>query len=266
MNTLTSIARFDVAGQVRMTTARTLRAYFLEAKYELLRMLRTPGFVVPMLILPIAFYVLLGVLIFGEHSAKDPQMAIYMFASYVVFAATTPGMFGFGVGLAAERQSGMLRLKRAQPMPLAANLVAKLLMALAVVAMVLAVLIPIATTFGHVTLSLMHVTGILLASFLAAVASCALGFFIGAMVSGAAATGVVNLIYFPMMYLSGMFFPLPKFLAQWAVIWPTFYMDQLVIEAAGGSSFMDAGMCIGVLAGLSVLFGGLAIRKLVRKG
>ena len=63
-----------------------------------------------------------------------------------------------------------------------------------------------------------------------------------------------------------MFFPLPKFLAQWAVIWPTFYMDQLVVAAAGGKTFMATNICIAVLVGLTVLFGGLAIRKLTRKG
>ena len=76
----------------------------------------------------------------------------------------------------------------------------------------------------------------------------------------------MNLVYFPMMYLSGMFFPLPKFLATWAFIWPTFYADQLVIAAAGGKSFMDSAMCVAVLAGVAVLFGGLAVRAMVRKG
>jgi ABC-2 type transport system permease protein len=189
-----------------------------------------------------------------------------MFASYVVFAASTPGMFGFGMGLAVERQSGVLKLKRAQPMPMAANLFAKLLMALIVSTIVVGVLMPIATSMGHVTLTATQIVNVLVASLLGALTCCAIGFFIGATVSGSAATGVVNLVYFPMMYLSGMFFPLPKVLAQWAIIWPTFYMDQLVIAAGGGKSFMDAKICVAVLVGLSVLFGGLAIRKLTRKG
>lgn len=266
MNALTSIPRFDFNRNAPMTAARTLRAYFTEAKHECLRILRTPGLAIPMLALPTLLYVLLGLLIFGENTAREPQLALYMFASYVVFGATTPGMFGFGVGLAVERQSGLLKLKRAQPMPMAAHLIAKLTMAITISTLVTCVLLILATTFGHVTLTAMHVAGILGGSMLAAIACCAIGFFIGATVSGAAATGVVNLIYFPMMYLSGMFFPLPKFLATWAVIWPTFYADQLVIAAAGGKSFMDPAMCIAVLAGLAVLFGGLAIRAMARKG
>jgi ABC-2 type transport system permease protein len=266
MNTIVPFAPSGVSQPAPMRLGRLVRAYLVESKYELLRILRTPGLAIPMLALPTLLYFLLGTLVFGEHTAKDPQLAIYMFASYVVFGATTPGMFGFGMGLAVERQSGMLKLKRAQPMPTGANLFAKLLTALAVVVLVVGVLIAMATFLDtNVTLTTQQLFNVLLASLLGAAACCAIGFFIGASVSGSAATGVVNLIYFPMMYLSGMFFPLPEMLARWAIVWPTFYIDQLVIAAAGGKSFMDASMCVGVLVGISVLFGGLAVRKLGRE-
>lgn len=265
MNTVTALTYNTAPRHAPMRSLRIVRAYLVETKCELLRMLRTPGFAVPMLALPVMLYFLLGTLVFGEHTAEDPQLAIYMFASYIVFGATTPGMFGFGMGLAAERQAGLLKLKRAQPMPIGANLLAKLLMALAVVVLVTSVLIAIGATLGNVTLTAVQTLNVVLASLLAAVAACSIGFFIGASVSGSAAAGVVNLVYFPMMYLSGMFFPLPEILARWAIVWPTFYADQLVIAAAGGKSFMDAGMCAAVLFGVSVLFGGLAVRQFARK-
>ena len=181
-----------------------------------------------------------------------------------MFGATTPGMFGFGVGLAVERQSGLLKLKRAQPMPVAANLVAKLAMAIVVALLVTGVLMVLATTFGHVTLNAMQVIGILGVTLLSAISCCAIGFFIGATVSGAAANGVVNLIYFPMIR-QGCSFP-SKFLATWAVIWPTFDADQLVIvrwrKELHGLSDVHSGeprvwpSCLA----------GLAIRATVRKG
>jgi ABC-2 type transport system permease protein len=69
-----------------------------------------------------------------------------------------------------------------------------------------------------------------------------------------------------MMYPSGMFFPLPKVLAPWALIWPTFYLDQLVVAMSGGQSVIDAKLCVAVLVGLTVLFAGLAVRRLARRG
>lgn len=264
MNASISIASIGHTAD-RMTFRKKLRAYCIETKFEFLRMLRTPAFSVPMLILPIMLYVLFAAMIFGEHTAKDPQLALYMFASYVVFAATTPGMFGFGNGLAIERQSGMLRLKRALPMPFAGNLIAKAGMSLGVVLLVVSLLMLLATWIGHLHFSATQIGTIFAAAALSGITSCAIGFFIGSMVSGQAAPGVVNLIYFPMMYLSGMFFPLPKFLATWAVIWPTFYMDQLVVAAGHGKTFIDWTMCAGILVGISVLFGGLAIHRFSRR-
>lgn len=264
MNTITSITAIRCKGNDTMSTRRTLRAYYTETKMEFLRMLRTPALAVPMIVLPIMLYVLFAAMIFGAHTAKDPKLALYMFASYVVFAATTPGMFGFGTGLAIERQSGMLKLKRALPMPFAGNLIAKTCMSVGVVLIVVSMLVILATLIGHLHFTAAQIVGIFGIAGVSAITACALGFFIGSMVAGQAATGVVNLVYFPMMYLSGMFFPLPQFLAKLAIIWPTFYMDQWIIAAGGGTAFVPSSMCAGVLVGVTVLFGGFAAHRFYR--
>ena len=267
MNTITlAVNRVDIACRAPMTFARVLRAYLVEAKYECLRMLRTPAFAIPFLALPIFLYLLIGVLVVGQSTNADPRLPLFMFTAFVVFAATSPGMFSFGQGLAVERQSGVLNLKRAQPMPAAAYVVAKILMALASATIVMIVLIPLAIAFGHISLTAAQIVGVAGAGVLGTVTFCAIGLFIGTLVSGTAAPAVVNLIYFPMMYLSGMFFPLPKILAPWALMWPTFYLDQLVYSAGGGRSAIAANICAAVLVGLTVLCGGLAVRRLARLG
>lgn len=261
MNTVTSISAIRRNRNETMDIRRTMRAYYVETKMEFLRMLRTPALAVPMIVLPIMLYVLFAALIFGENTAKDPKLALYMFASYVVFAATTPGMFGFGTGLAIERQTGMLRLKRALPMPFAGNLIAKTCMSVGVVLIVVSVLVILATLVGHLHFSALQIAAITAIAALSAITACALGFFIGSMVAGQAATGVVNMVYFPMMYLSGMFFPLPQFLAKFAIVWPTFYMDQWIVAAGGGTAFLSPSLCAGVLVGVTILFGGLAAHR-----
>jgi ABC-2 type transport system permease protein len=95
-------------------------------------------------------------------------------------------------------------------------------------------------------------------------AFCAIGLFIGSLVSGSAALGIVNLIYFPMMYLSGTFFPLPDTLAPWAMIWPAFYLDQIFFAITLGESAVGVDLCVAVLTGLTLLFAGLATHRLVR--
>jgi hypothetical protein len=96
-----------------MPFGRVLRAYAVEAKYESLRMLRTPAFAGPFLALPVALYLLFAVLLFGAEIAKDPQGALFTFMGFSLFGVMGPGMFGFGITVAMEREQGLLKLKRA---------------------------------------------------------------------------------------------------------------------------------------------------------
>ncbi|NLB57642.1 MAG: ABC transporter permease, partial [Gammaproteobacteria bacterium] len=53
------------------------RCYVLEARYELLRQLREPAFVLPTLLFPTAFYLLFGVML-----SRSAANAEYMLAGY----------------------------------------------------------------------------------------------------------------------------------------------------------------------------------------
>ena len=104
--------------------SRIFRAYAMEAKYETLRMLRAPAFAGPFLLLPVVLYLLFAVLLFGAEIGKDPRGALLTFMGFSVLGVMGPGLFGFGISVAMEREQGLLKLKRALPMPAAASLVA----------------------------------------------------------------------------------------------------------------------------------------------
>ena len=91
-------------------------------------MLRNPGVAIPVLLLPVALYALFAVVISGGDITKDANLGIFLFAAFSIMAVTMPALFGLGVTLAMERDMGLLRLKRAQPAPPAAWLVAKIVM------------------------------------------------------------------------------------------------------------------------------------------
>src|SRR5262249_43581464 len=110
---------------------RALRPYAAELQAELRRAWRTPAFAVPSLL----FYLLFGVLLGRGHAP------LYLLATYCVFGAMAPALFGFGVQLALDREGGLLTLKRALPMPAAAPLLARLAMAVMFALLVAALLI-----------------------------------------------------------------------------------------------------------------------------
>lgn len=247
-----------------MTTGRTLRAYLIEAKYELLRMIRTPAYAFPALLIPVLLYTLIGIFVIKPGAGVDPKLPMFMFAAFSVFALSSPGMYGLGQAFAIERQSGVLTLKRTQPMPNGGYLLAKIVTALVSVCISMSLLITLATSYGHVVLSTVQILQLLATSLLGMATFCAIGLFVGSLVSGTAASGVVNAIYFPMMYLSGTFFPLPDNLAQWAMMWPTFYLDQIFFAILFGKSAISVSMCVAMLTGLLVFFAGAAARRLAR--
>jgi ABC-2 type transport system permease protein len=253
-------------GSMSMSLDRTLRAYLIEAKYAFISILRIPILPITMVALPVLMYMLLAVTVVGHLVVVNPEAAVSFFSGFLIFATIGPGLFGFGIGLAIERQNGILNLKRAQPMPPASCLVAKMITAMVCTCFTMCLLILAAMNLGYLHLTMGQIVNVVLISMFGVLPFCAIGFLIGTWVSGTAAIGVVNLIFFPMLYLSGMFFPLPKILMPWARIWPTYYMNQIVFSATGMESQMDVKICILVLLGITVLCTGLAARRFARVG
>jgi ABC-2 type transport system permease protein len=247
---------------------RLLRAYFTDAKYEALRMLRAPAFAIPFLLLPVPIYVLFGVVMAAQAIAKAPQVANFLFVGFGVMAVMGPALFGVGSTLAPERDAGLMKLKRALPAPTGSYLLAKMLMSMFFAAVALSLMIVAAQIAGKISFSalqLLALSGVLVVG---ALPFCALGLFIGAHFSGGAAPGITNLVYLPMMWLGGLFIPLPAFLQKWVVIWPAFHLQQVAVGAAGIGKFqfLPPQLSVAVLVGVTVLFGGLAIRRLARVG
>jgi ABC-2 type transport system permease protein len=251
-----------------MPMGRIVRAYLSEVKYETIRMLRAPAFSIPFLLLPVPVYLFFGVMLAAPAIAKNPGVANYLFSGFLVFSVMGPALFGAGCVLALERDAGFLRLKRALPAPAGSYLIAKMVMAMAFAALATVMMVVAGLVAGKLTLSAGQLLVMATIMIGGAIPFAAIGLFVGAYVSGSAAPAFVNMIFLPMMYLSGLFIPLPKMLERLVVIWPAFHLNQTALGAAGVSefSFMPPAMSAAVLVGVTVLFGGLAIRKLARHG
>ncbi len=241
----------------------TVRAYALEAKYEFLRVLRTPAFAIPSLLFPPLFYLLFGVLLNHGNSAA----AHYLFATYSVFGVMAPGLFGFGVAVATERERGLLALKRVAPMPPGAYLAAKMVMAMAFAAIIYLMLAIMAASLCDVRLALAQWLGLGLIAISGVLPFCALGLVIGSRANAAASPAIVNFIYLPMAFLSGLWMPLsmlPKFIGDIAVLWPPYHLAQLALAAMGREHAGSATMHVAFLVAFTAICFALAKRWLAR--
>jgi ABC-2 type transport system permease protein len=189
-----------------------------------------------------------------------------VFAGLTVFGMMGPGMFGFGVVVAMEREEGLLRLRRALPAPRAGYFVAKMCMAMLFNAIIMATMIAAALWAAHLPLGVRQLASLAAINILGALPFCAIGLFVGVLVSGSAATGFVNLVYLPMMWLSGLFIPLPKSLQSAAPVWPAYHLLQLSLRVLGQPAAGSALAHTAVLAGLTIALSAVAVRRLARVG
>jgi len=255
-----------LAGERAVPARRQLHAYLAEAKYESLRMLRAPGFAIPFLGMPVALYLLFAALIAGAATRSEPGVAQFMFSGFTVFGVIGPAMFGFGITVATEREQGLLKLKRALPMPPAAYLLAKALMAMVFAALILASMLAAGLSLGHLTLTAGQALNVAALGLLGSLPFCALGLLIGVWTTSRTSPAIVNLVYIPMLHLSGLFYPLPKALQAMAPAWPAYHLSQLMLTAVGMPSRGTALTHVAVLALVTLAVGALAHRRLTRNG
>jgi len=247
-----------------MSRGRVFNAYLQETRSEILRYLRNPGFMVPMLAFSAVFYTMFGIVL--NHGNAEAER--YLLASYATFGVMGPGLFGFGVSLGAERENGLLTLKRALPMPPLAYLLGKMVMAMLMAVIVMALLLSLGMFVAHVPLTAAQFTAMLATGAFGVLPFCALGLLVGTTIKGQGAPGMVNLIYLPMAFLSGLWLPLsmlPKAVGQIAPVWPSYHLNALMQTAAGMSHEAVMPHLL-VLVAFTAAFLWLAARRLRRNG
>jgi len=218
----------------RRSLSRTIALYAKEAKYELLNKTRIPVYAISTVVFPLMFYVLFGIVLGNAHDRRDN--ATYMLATMGCFGVMAVALFGFGVSLAIERGQGWLRVKRASPMPVSAYFLAKLIAAVVFSTVIMLLLLSVGVTFAGVRVPVataVKLVGILVAG---SIPFSAMGLAIGYFAKPNSAPAVVNLIYLPMSFCSGLWIPLfmlPHGLQTLAKLLPPFHLAQLALDTVG---------------------------------
>jgi ABC-2 type transport system permease protein len=237
-----------------------MKLYLLEIKYEFLKALRLPAYSLPTLLFPVFFYLFFGVM-FGAKQAGAVGMSTYLVATYGTFGVIGAALFGFGVSVAVERGQGWLEVKRTTPMPIAAYFVAKLAMAMIFSAIIVTMLFVMGMTVGNVTMPLLTMVNLFTVLVLGSITFCAFGLAIGFFAGPNSAAPLVNMVYLPMAFISGLWVPivfLPKPVQQIALWLPPYHLSQLALRTIGGSQGKPLALHAGVMIGATLLFGAIA--------
>ena len=246
---------------------RTLHIFSKETKYEFLKLMRTKSFSLSTIGFPVMFYVLFGIAN-RNAIAGNIHIAKYMLGGYACFGLIGAALFGIGVGLASELAAGWLELKRASPMPASAYLFAKCASAIAFGLIIVSILIAIATAFGGVSLSTSELVKMLGMTIVGSVSFASMGLLLALLIPANAATGIVNLIYLPMSFLSGLWIPI-RFMPHWlqgvAPALPTYHLSQLMLHIFGYADAMSLATHWNALIGFTFVILGLSWLTFHRK-
>ena len=203
---------------------------------EFLKLWRVPAFSLTSLLLPVMFYAFIGIGQSSQLISPGVTFGAYFLASMAVYAVANVMIFSFGISVATERGMKMDVLMRATPMPPWVYLLSKCITALVFAAMTLVVLFPFAYVAGSVRLEASEWVTLAYRVLLGSIPFIALGFAIGYLSGPNSAVAVINLIYLPTAFASGLFFPkqlLPSFIQSIAPYLPLHFFGQLGWDAVG---------------------------------
>lgn len=234
---------------------RRARTYVQESKLELLKALRLPAYSIPTLAFPTLFYLMFS-LALGGKAMGGVDGASYMLGTYGTFGVIGAALFGFGVGVAIERGQGWLLLKRASPMPVGAYFAGKLFMALVFAALIVASLFALGAGLHGVRLPAGTWLGMGAILVSGALPFCAMGLAFGVWCGPNSAPAVVNLVYLPMAFGSGLWIPvqfLPSFLQHLAPWLPPYHLSQLALKPLGGDLGRPTGSHVAALVAVTVV-------------
>lgn len=242
---------------------QALRAYVNEAGAEILKALRAPEFIIPTLALPVAFYALFGIAMSG-----GGNQALYMLATYGVFAVMGPSIFGFGAGVASERDRGWLELKRAAPAPAVSYVAAKLTATLVFASLAIALIYAVGGFMGGVSLA--RGTWLLLfcVHLLSAFPFVLIGLTLGFSFAANGAIAMSNIVFLALAALGGLWLPiflLPGALQRFASFLPSYHLGEIALFVVGAPGDRAPLINLLVVCVMTIILAGLTLIAWVRQ-
>ena len=201
----------------------TVGLTFSQVRYVNKTFWRNPALAFFIFAFPLMFLVIFTALLgngtvhLGAHTVKESS---YYVAAMATFGVVTACFNNIAIGMTFQRQTGILKRINGSPLPSGAFLLARIIHALAIAV----VLVAVTAAFGRAAYSVSLPTGTTLVEFLVmlavgAASFCALGLALTAVIPNAdAAAAAVNAVILPLLFLSGIFIAFDNTTPTW-ILW-----------------------------------------------
>lgn len=205
-------------------------ALWAQSRAEVVKVLRTPEYLVGVVVLPAILFSMFGLAQSGQKLPSGTGVGVILFGSFACYGVVSQSLFSMGGDIAQERAKGWLRRLFATPMPMMAYFVGKLVLNI-VFSVAIVLLISAVALVGGIRFELGPWAGASATAVAGSIAFATTGTAIAYWVRTRAATTIVNLVFLPLSFLSGYFMPLsalPKVFGDIAPWMPTHHLGMLV--------------------------------------
>jgi ABC-2 type transport system permease protein len=243
---------------------RALRLVGHQARYDLMGFLRNRQARFFTVLLPVVFLVIL-VGVFGNRTVGPQQVraATYYVPGLSAMAIIAASFVNLVISVTTQRETGVLKRRRATPVPAWTLIAARTLTAMVVSLATMAVVLVIGRVAYGVAMPATAVPGVVVTAVIGTVTFCCLGYALSTVIrSPDAAQPMVQAVMLPLYFISGVFVPvitLPAWLQDVARFFPVQHLaDGLhhAFDPAGhGTRIAGADLAVLVLwagAGLAV--------------
>ena len=196
-----------------------------QARFDLLAVLRNRQARFYTLVLPILFLVIF-VSVFGNHRVGPQQVkaSTYYVPGLSALGLIAASFVNLVISVTAQREAGVLKRRRATPVPAWVLIAGRALVAIVVALAVMTVLLLIGRFAYGVRLPSHTLPGVLLTGIVGAITFCCLGYALSTAIRSAdSAQPMVQAIMLPLYFISGVFIPnvnLPRWLRDVAKVFP----------------------------------------------
>jgi ABC-2 type transport system permease protein len=203
----------------------TLGLVLHQARYDLLGFLRNRQARFFTLLLPLIFLVIF-VSVFGNHTvrASGVKASTYYVPGISALAVIAASFVNLVISISAQREAGVLKRRRATPVPAWVLIAGRTLTSMGVSLTVMTVLVLVGRFAYGVHLPTSTIPGIAITGLAGSATFCVLGYALSTAVESAdAAQPMVQAIILPLYFISGVFIPnvnVPGWLRHVAEVFP----------------------------------------------
>lgn len=221
-----------------VTASSDARLVLHQARYELVSFWKNPQSRFFTLLLPIIFLVIFSTVIGGTTTTPTGariKIAVYYVPAIATLAIIASSFVNLSVSIVTQRETGVLKRRRATPVPSWVLIAGRASVAIVVALAVVAAIVVIGRIAFGVPIPTSTLPGVVLASVVGAFTFCCLAFAASAFIANAdAAQPILQFVTLPLYFISGVFVAdahNPGWLRDIANVFPVRHLAQAELHA-----------------------------------